>query len=70
MNRREFTKLSALTLAATRLPQSVQAQQQKPIGYAAIGLGTISGIFMRACAQSTTLENHRPRHRPSRNQRP
>jgi predicted dehydrogenase len=50
MNRRDFTKLSALTLASTQLP----AQTAKPIGYAAIGLGTISDIFMRACAQSTT----------------
>ena len=50
MNRRDFTRLSALALAATRLP----AQQTWPVGYAAIGLGTISDIFMRACAQSQT----------------
>ena len=50
MNRRDFTRLSALTLAATRLP----AQQTKPVGYAAIGLGSISDIFMRACATSQT----------------
>src|ERR1700760_2209028 len=43
MDRRSFTKLSALTLAATRLP--AQAPAPKPIGFAAVGLGTISGIF-------------------------
>ena len=51
MNRRDFSRLSALALAATRLPaQSITAT--KPIGYAAIGLGSISDIFMRACAKS------------------
>jgi predicted dehydrogenase len=29
---------------------------QKPVGYAAIGLGRISDIFMRACAQSQTAK--------------
>lgn len=56
IDRRAFTKLSALTLAATKLP----AQQSptgaptlaKPVGYAPVGLGTISDIFMRACAQT------------------
>jgi predicted dehydrogenase len=43
MNRRSFTKLSALTLAATRLHGHASAP--KPIGFAAVGLGTISGIF-------------------------
>jgi predicted dehydrogenase len=72
MNRRNFARLSALTLAATRLPAFAQGPAQaitpaitpapptgeplgpgeKPIGYAAVGLGTISGIFMRACAES------------------
>jgi predicted dehydrogenase len=52
MNRREFTTLSALSLAATRLPAQTSVQTPaKPVGYAAIGLGTISDIFMRACAR-------------------
>jgi hypothetical protein len=46
MDRRAFTKLSAFTLAATRLP--ALAESSKPVGYAAIGLGSISDIFMRA----------------------
>ena len=65
MNRRDFSKLSALTLAATRLPaQSTAAQSTpaasptgaptlaKPVGFAPVGLGVISDIFMRACAQT------------------
>jgi len=43
MHRRDFAKLSALALAATRLP--AQSPKSKPIGFAAVGLGTISGIF-------------------------
>jgi predicted dehydrogenase len=55
MDRRSFAKLSALTLAATRLPAEALAQPPapKPIGYAAVGLGTISDIFSQALAQST-----------------
>ena len=58
MNRRTFTRLSALALAATRLPSFAQSPttSEKPIGYAAIGLGTISDIFMRACANSKTAK--------------
>jgi predicted dehydrogenase len=54
MDRRTFTRLSALALAATGLPSSAQtsAGEDKPVGYAAIGLGTISDIFMRGCANS------------------
>jgi predicted dehydrogenase len=54
IGRRDFAKLSAFTLAWACLPSHGQdiAASQKPIGYAAIGLGTISDIFMRACAQS------------------
>ena len=48
LNRRRFTQLSAMALAATRLP----AQPVKRVGYAAVGLGIISDIFMTACAQS------------------
>ena len=56
IDRREFANLSALALAATRLPAQAQTTPSKPIGYAAIGLGTISDIFMRACANSTTAK--------------
>lgn len=54
MDRRNFARLSAFALAATRMRSFAQtsATGQKPIGYAAIGLGTISDIFMRACAKS------------------
>src|ERR1700685_2762062 len=56
MNRREFIKLSALALAWKRLPFAQALASQKPVGYAAIGLGTISDIFMRACANSQTAK--------------
>jgi predicted dehydrogenase len=57
MNRREFTKLSALAVAWKRVPSFAQAAaSQKPVGYAAIGLGTISDIFMSACAKSSTAK--------------
>ena len=52
MNRRDFTRLSAAALAATQLPLQAQPSGTKPVGYAAVGLGTISDIFMRACANS------------------
>ena len=54
MHRRDFARLSAFALAATRLPAQTPAapDKPKPIGFAAVGLGTISGIFMRACAQT------------------
>ncbi len=54
MDRRKFNQLAALTLAWNCLP--VRAQNtgalQKPVGYAAVGLGTISDIFMRSLARS------------------
>jgi len=56
MDRREFTKLSALALAWNYLPLRALASTQKPVGYAAVGLGTISDIFMRACANSQTAK--------------
>lgn len=58
MNRRDFTRLSSLALAGTSMPLFAQsaATSSKPIGYAAIGLGTISGLFMRACAKSQTAK--------------
>jgi hypothetical protein len=58
ITRRNFARLSALTLAATRIPSFAQASaaSAKPVGYAAIGLGTISDIFIRACAKSQTAK--------------
>ena len=52
MDRREFAKLSALALAGGYLPTNTNAETGKPVGYAAVGLGRISDIFMRACANS------------------
>src|SRR3954452_22562783 len=56
MNRREFTKLSALVLAGRCLPIHAYGAANKPVGYAAVGLGSISDIFMRACANSQTAK--------------
>jgi predicted dehydrogenase len=56
MNRREFTKLSAVALAGRYLPMNLNTGANKPVGYAAVGLGTISDIFMRACANSQTAK--------------
>jgi predicted dehydrogenase len=53
MDRREFTRLSALALAWNSLPVGARAAStQRPVGFAAVGLGNISDIFMRACANS------------------
>jgi predicted dehydrogenase len=53
MNRRHFTATSALALASTRIPSFAQDKpRQNPIGFAAVGLGSISDIFMQACANS------------------
>ena len=52
MDRREFTKLSAFALAGSLVPSTAQNAPAKPVGYAAIGLGRICDIFMRACALS------------------
>jgi predicted dehydrogenase len=59
ITRREFGSVSALGLAAASLPARVLAQGAapvKPVGYAAIGLGTISEIFMRGCEGSSTAK--------------
>jgi predicted dehydrogenase len=61
IDRRAFNKLSALALAGSRIPAFAQSAAlmpaaQQPVGYAAIGLGTISDIFMRACANSKTAK--------------
>ncbi len=57
MDRRQFNRLSALSLAAlaarsTPLLAQTGTQTGKPVGYALIGLGTISDIFGRACLKS------------------
>src|SRR5690349_22692128 len=56
MNRREFTKFSALALAGTYPSARAYGSANKRVGYAAVGLGTISDIFMRACANSQTTK--------------
>lgn len=59
LDRRAFTKLSALSLAATRLAAQKPATSisgaptlSKPVGFAPVGLGSISDIFMKACRQT------------------
>lgn len=59
MNRRDFTAMSSLALAATSLPSLSESgtnglSSKKPLGYAAVGLGTISDLFSRACIGSKT----------------
>ncbi|HEX6496387.1 MAG TPA: Gfo/Idh/MocA family oxidoreductase [Acidobacteriaceae bacterium] len=56
MNRREFARMSALSLAATQLPAVAVSQPARKIGYAPVGLGQISSIFMRAVANSSTTK--------------
>jgi predicted dehydrogenase len=59
MNRRDFTKLSTLAAASLRLPQMAaqeSAAPQKPVGFAAVGLGSISTAFMEACASSPNVK--------------
>ena len=46
--RRDFTKLTALSLAARFAPTLNAEPSPKKIGYAAIGLGRIAGHFMPA----------------------
>ncbi len=49
MNRRDFTRLSTLTLAATQLRAQIGSQPAAParkIGFAVIGLGRIAQAFM------------------------
>ena len=59
MNRRDFTKLSTLTAASLRLPHALAqnaAPLQKPIGFAAVGIGGISTAFMDSVASSKTVK--------------
>jgi predicted dehydrogenase len=53
LNRRQFTQLSALTFAAASTRLLGQPSSGRPLGYAAVGLGSISDIFMRACQTSS-----------------
>ena len=50
-DRRSFIKASMLAVAASSLP--LRAEPQQPVRFAAVGLGSISDIFMQACAQSS-----------------
>jgi len=60
LSRRTFAQLSALTLAASRVPSFAQSATAlptaKPVGFAAVGLGVISDIFMRACVQTPSVK--------------
>jgi predicted dehydrogenase len=48
LTRRTFSKLSAMALAATRLGAAQTGQADQPVGFAPVGLGSISSIFMQA----------------------
>jgi predicted dehydrogenase len=50
MNRRSFVKIAASSAAVSALPSI--AQSQRPVRFAAVGLGQISDIFMKAVSQS------------------
>lgn len=50
-DRRSFIKASMLAAAASSLP--LLGEPQQPVRFAPVGLGEISDIFMRACAQSS-----------------
>lgn len=53
LDRRTFTRLSAMAAVAASLPARSQNEaSQRPLRFAAVGLGAISDIFMRACANS------------------
>lgn len=57
MDRRDFAKLSALTMAWGSLPSFAQnAGSQNPLGYAAVGLGRICDIFMRGTVNSSAAK--------------
>jgi predicted dehydrogenase len=54
ISRRAFVGTSARALLGARVRSFAQVagSGQRPVGYAAVGLGTISNIFMRGCAAS------------------
>ncbi len=56
LNRRDFTRLGALGLAARFAPALPAQPAQKKVRYAVIGLGTIAGHFMPAARSTTNSE--------------
>jgi predicted dehydrogenase len=50
LNRRSFVKVAGSTAVLSAMPSFAQAQQ--PVRFAAVGLGQISDIFMKAVSQS------------------
>jgi len=56
MNRRNFTKLGALGLAARFAPALNAQPSGRKIGYAIIGLGTIADHFMRGLLSTTNSQ--------------
>lgn len=57
MNRRDFTRLSALSLAATQLSRVGESQASSgKMGFAVVGLGTIANAFLKQIANSQTVE--------------
>lgn len=58
ISRREFVGVSASALAMARMRLLAQAADmpQNQVGFAAVGLGTISNIFMRGCAASQSAK--------------
>ena len=63
ISRRKFVGLTTTALAASRVSSFAQAaaapatgSDQRPFGFAPVGLGTISGIFMRAAAPSQIIK--------------
>ena len=46
LNRRDLSRIAALTAASQLIPASLRPQSNKKIGYAVIGLGRIAGHFM------------------------
>jgi len=59
MNRRDFTVLSTLAAASMRVPRALAQSPgpaPKPVGFAAVGIGSISTAFMEACANSPNVK--------------
>ncbi len=72
LNRRDFAKLGALSLAA-RFAPTINAQTAnssssggRKIGYAVIGLGRIADHFMRGVLETTNSRITGASERPSR----
>jgi hypothetical protein len=56
LNRRDFGKLGALSLAARLAPNLHAETAHRKTGYCVIGLGRIAGHFMPAVRSSTTSQ--------------